>query len=103
VLEEPEARERFLAFDKQYKEAKLTADALTDVIMADLHNQLVRGELIARGFRKPFALGAPYVTISRHEWHVLNLNELSDASAEGVGYVGLRIGKAGTKRFFRKG
>jgi hypothetical protein len=57
--EEPEARERFLAFDRQYKEEQLTADAFTMMIMADLWGKLVRGELIARGFRKPFAQGPP--------------------------------------------
>jgi hypothetical protein len=100
--EEPEARERFLAFDEQYKEAKLTADAATSVIMGDLLNQLIRGELIAQGFREPFAQGAPYLTISRHEWHVIRLEKLNGASGGGVTYIGLTIGKAGTKRFFRR-
>jgi hypothetical protein len=100
--EEPETRERFLALDEQYKEAKLTADAATSVIMADLQNQLIRGELIARGFREPFAQGAPYLTISRHEWHVIRLEEFYGASGGGVTYIGLTIGRAGTKRFFRR-
>jgi hypothetical protein len=100
--EEQEARERFIAFHKQYQDAKLTADAFTSLIIADLHGQLVRGELIARGFRKPFAQGAPDLTISRHEWHVIRLEELTGASGDGVGYVGLTIGKVRSKSFFRR-
>jgi hypothetical protein len=70
----------------------------------EIHAELIRGELIARGFRVPFSPGAPYLTISRQEWRVLNLlypNHAVDGSSN-YAYVGVTIGKPGTKRFLRQ-
>jgi hypothetical protein len=74
-----------------------------DQYCADLKEQLTRGELIARGFREPLSHGAPYLTISRHEWRVIELKLPDRAEGGGIGYVGLTIGKPGTKRLFRRG
>jgi hypothetical protein len=62
------------------------------------------GELIARGFAEPSSHGAPYLTISRHEWQILKLDPQGDQAARGggVGYIGLTIGKPGTRSFFRR-
>jgi hypothetical protein len=75
---------------------------MTDILLEDLQEKLLCGELIARGFREPFLHGAPYLTISRLEWHVLEVKLPDRASGGGVSYVGLTIGKAGTKRLFRR-
>jgi hypothetical protein len=69
----------------------------------NLHFQLVEGHLVARGFREPFAHGAPYLTISRHEWRIVKLDDPigSDrASGGGISYIAVTIGKPGTKRLF---
>jgi hypothetical protein len=99
--EEAEARKRFSALDQQYDDTRRKVDALTYLIREDLIARLTRGELIARGFREPFSHGAPYLTISRHEWRVIGL-QLADRAGDGggVSYVGLTIGKVGTKSLF---
>jgi hypothetical protein len=74
-----------------------------DQYCADLKEQLTMGELIARGFREPLSHGAPYLTISRHEWRVIELKLPDRAEGGGIGYVGLTIGKPGTKRLLRRG
>jgi hypothetical protein len=76
-------------------------EAATDVLLEDLREKLLRGELMARAFREPFAPRAPYVTIARHEWRVLELKTPDRAEGAGVGYAGVTIGKVGTKRFFQ--
>jgi hypothetical protein len=87
----------------RYEEANRHATALQMSIESDLNDQLVRGKLIARGFREPFTPSAHYLTISRHEWRVLKLDAWSDrVEGGGVSYIGVTIGRAGTKRFFRR-
>jgi hypothetical protein len=71
------------------------------LIREDLHERLARGELIARGFREPFSHGAPYLTISRHEWLIIKLVYPDRAEGGGVSYIGVTIGKAGTRSIFR--
>jgi hypothetical protein len=87
---------------KQYKDAKLQVEGFDDLIREDLNELLARGELIARGFREPFSHGAPYLTISRHEWLIIELVPLDRAEGGGVSYIGLRIGKAGTRSVSRR-
>jgi hypothetical protein len=101
--ETPEVREaKTRALCKRYDDAELAVDAFLNLIYQDLNDQLLRGELIARGFREPFSHGVPYRTISRHEWRILKLEPPDRATGGGVSYVGLTIGKAGTKSFFRR-
>jgi hypothetical protein len=106
TLEEPQgpkARERFLALDRMYEEANTDGEAFDGLLRAGIHIRLLSGELIARGFREPFTHGAPYLTISRHEWHIIRLEEGSTrAVGNGVAYVGVTIGKPGTRRFLRR-
>jgi hypothetical protein len=52
-------------------------------------------------FDEPFSHGAPYLTIPRQEWLIIKLEAPDRAEGAGVGYIGLRIGKAGTKSVFR--
>src|SRR5215469_15554087 len=78
----------------QYDEAKLTIEALVNLINEDLNDQLVSGELIARGFREPFSPGGAYLTISRHEWRVVKFQASDRMEGGGVSYIGLTIGKA---------
>jgi hypothetical protein len=91
-----------LDFNKRYEDAQGTVDLFTDLICEDLRQRLARGELIARGFREPFAPGAPYLTISRHEWRIIKLDLPDRAEGSDAGYVGLTIGKVGTKSLFRR-
>jgi hypothetical protein len=96
-----------LSIDKEgtprYEEAYRHATTLQLRIETDLNDQLVSGKLIARGFREPFTPGARYLTISRHEWRVLKLDAWSDrVEGGGVSYIGVTIGRAGAKRFFRR-
>jgi hypothetical protein len=76
--------------------------ACDERINEDLNRRLAAGELIARGFREPFSHGAPYLTISRHEWKIIRLEPPDRAQGGGVSYVGLTIGRVGTKSFFRR-
>ena len=76
------------------------ADNLHKLVTENIEGQLVSGELIARGFREPFSHGAPYHTISQHEWRVLKLELPDHAVGGGITYIGLTIGKAGTWQFF---
>jgi hypothetical protein len=85
---------------KRYEDVKRKVEAFTNLIYKDLDEQLVRGELIARGFREPFSHGAPYLTISRHEWRIIKLGPPDRAEGGGVSYVGLTIGKVGTSHSF---
>jgi hypothetical protein len=78
------------------------ADNLRKLVTENIKDQLVRGELIARGFREPFSHGASYLTISRHEWRIIKLEPPDRAAGGGVSYTGLTIGKAGTARLFPK-
>ena len=96
-----EAKERSRKLDEQYKHVTVQIEALTDLIHQDLEWRLAAGELVARGCREPF--GGPYLTISRHEWQVLKLELPACAKGGGVSYIGLTIGKPGTKRLFRRG
>jgi hypothetical protein len=98
----PEPTDEEKERNRQYDEARWMVDHYTDVICRALNTQLIRGELIARGFREPFTHGAPYLTISRHEWRVLEVKLPDRAEGAGIGYVGLTIGKPGTKRLFRR-
>jgi hypothetical protein len=68
----------------------------------DLRERLLRGELIARAYREPHVHGALEVTISRHEWRILRPTLPDRAEGAGIGYVGVMIGKPGTKRLFRR-
>jgi hypothetical protein len=87
----------------RYEEAHRHARMLQLHIETDLNDQLVSGKLIARGFREPFTPGGRYLTISRHEWRVLKLDAWSDrVEGGGVSYIGVTIGRAGAKRFFRR-
>ena len=76
------------------------ADSLHKLVTENIEGRLVSGELIARGFREPFSHGAPYHTISQHEWRVLKLELPDHAVGGGITYIGLTIGKAGTWQFF---
>jgi hypothetical protein len=101
--EEAEARKCFSSLEQRYTDAQRKVDFLAKMINEDLTEQLARGELMARGFRAPFSHGAPYLTISRHEWRIIKLDAPTDrAEGGGVSYVGLTIGKAGTKSFLRR-
>jgi len=93
---------------EEYTSARHRADhasqrvgALGALLQEGLKARLVNGELIARGFREPFSHGAPYLTISRHEWRIIKLEPPDRAAGGSVSYVGLTIGKVGTKSFFR--
>jgi hypothetical protein len=66
------------------KDASQEADVYDNLILEDLNDRLVLGELKARGFREPFSHGAPYLTISRHEWRVLKLEWPNRATGGGV-------------------
>jgi hypothetical protein len=90
------------ALYKQWKDAKGKTEGYDNLIREDLDERLARGELIARGFREPFSHGAPYLTISRHEWLIIKLVSPDRAEGGGVSYIGLRIGKAGTRSVFRR-
>jgi hypothetical protein len=91
------------AYDTGGEDAMGQAEGYERLIREDLNERLVRGELIARGFREPFSHGAPYLTISRHEWLIIKLVPLDDrAQGGGVSYIALRIGKAGTRSIFRR-
>jgi hypothetical protein len=90
------------------EEATEQDNYLRERLLEDLRDRLTFGELIARGFREPISHGAPYLTISQHEWRVIELQrpEYVDgdrAAGGGIAYVGLTIGKPGTKRLFRRG
>jgi hypothetical protein len=85
-----------------YEEAKRKLDSWDGLIREALNNQLVRGELVARGFREPFSHGASYLTISRHEWRIIKVEWPDRATGGGVTYIGVTIGKPGTKRFFSR-
>jgi hypothetical protein len=90
---------------KQYEYARrlqVDADAYDNLIFEELHERLARGELIARGFREPLSHGAPYLTISRHEWRIIKFELPNRAVGGGISYIGLTIGKPGAKRFFRR-
>jgi hypothetical protein len=80
--------------------ALVRADTLRALAWEELEKQLANGEPIARGFREPLSHGAPYLTISRHEWMVIKLEPPDRAAGGGIAYVGLMIGKPGTKRLF---
>jgi hypothetical protein len=95
---ELEAREQF---DQQHEVESRRIAACDRLINEGLNGRLATGELIARGFREPFSHGAPYLTISRHEWKIIKLEPPDRAQGGGVSYVGLTIGKVGTKSFFR--
>jgi hypothetical protein len=97
--EELEAREQFHQQDEV--ESRRMA-AVDQWINEDLNRRLATGELVARGFREPFSHGAPYLTISRHEWKIIRLEPPDRAQGGGVSYVGLTIGRVGTKSFFRR-
>jgi hypothetical protein len=54
-----------------------------DELRADIHDKLLSGNLIARGFRRPHALGSPEVVIPAPEWRILFLqNVTSEASGK---------------------
>jgi hypothetical protein len=99
-----EAKERERALHEQWEAANSEFDHFDYLLSEDLHDRLLSGELIARGFNEPFAHGAPYLTISRHEWLIINLQDqpITPVRAEGNGisYIGITIGKPGTKRLF---
>jgi hypothetical protein len=100
----PETRkETYPKYEGQLDEMKREGDAYTSILLEDLQEKLLRGQLIARGFGEPFLHGAPYLTISRHEWRIIELELPARAQGGGVSYVGLTIGKVGTKSFFRRG
>ena len=80
-----------------------TRGAELDRRLRRFSRRLRRGELIARGFREPLSPGAPYRPISWHEWRVMELKLPDRAEGGGIGYVGLTIGKPGTRRLFRRG
>jgi hypothetical protein len=47
--------------------------------------------------------GAPYLPISRSEWLILHLDvQEGTAEGEGIKYVGMTIGRTGTKLFFQR-
>jgi hypothetical protein len=100
-----EDRVRFRAFNQQYEAATSEANSCNSLLKGGLQGQLVRGELVARGFREPFTYDTPYLTISRHQWRIISIpDDWSDrAEGAGVAYNGLAIGKPGTKGIFRRG
>jgi hypothetical protein len=87
---------------RQYEGEQQTADLFTNLIYIDLREQLARGELTARGFREPHSHGVPSLTIRREEWPIIMLEPPDRAEGAGIGYVGLTIGKVGTKSLFRR-
>ena len=96
--------------DPRYVDAERQIEHLDDILLPGLNRRLRRGELIARGFRRSSERtvavldpGAPYRTISPHEWRVIELKLPDRAEGCGIGYVGLTIGKPGTRRLFRRG
>ena len=89
--------------DPRYVDAELQIEHRDDILLPGLNRRLRRGELIARGFREPLSPGAPYRPISWHEWRVMELKLPDRAEGGGIGYVGLTIGKPGTRRLFRRG
>jgi hypothetical protein len=95
---EKDLRETVRAFNA---DAEREVDRVTDLLYGDLRQRLIRGELIARGFREPFSDGPPYRAIPCHEWRIIELVEPRDrAEGGGVAYIGLTIGKVGTKSIF---
>jgi hypothetical protein len=77
-----------------YYTANIQSEAFEDLLWVGIHIKLVSGELVARGFREPFSHDAPYFTIPRHHWRVLQLERGSErAGGGGVAYAGITIGK----------
>jgi hypothetical protein len=102
LSETPEAPEHVRKLYKQYLDTKPQVEAYNNLIREDLNERLARGELIAKGFQEPFSHGAPYLTIARHEWLILKLVWPDRAQGGGASYIGLTIGKAGTRSIFRR-
>jgi hypothetical protein len=79
--------------DNAMSESKRAWDALRD----DIHSKLVSGALIAKGFRQPHTGGTAEIEISKSEWRILSLNNVtSEAFRKGgseVLYAGLIIRK----------
>jgi hypothetical protein len=92
--------EAYKAASAEANDATIRADALYELLKGDLEYQLLNGDLIARGFAEPHSHRAPYLTICRHEWRVIKLEPPENrAAGGGVSYIGVTIGKPGTKRF----
>jgi len=86
-----------------YDPLKLRADLETSVLLTNIIPFLLNGSLVAKGYRNPMVHGAPYLPIARSEWLILQLDiDRSSAEGEGIKYVGMTIGKSGTKRFFQR-
>jgi len=104
VAEAPDVTEAKEELDRVRHEQGERYDRFHWLLSEDLHDRLLSGELLARGFREPFSHAAPYLTISRHEWRIIKITDefLDRAEGGGVAYVGLTIGKPGTKRFLRR-
>ncbi len=71
--------------------------------MGYIQNQLKRGLLIAKGFRRPHIYGNPMVVISQDEWFILDLDfdtgiakqqGSQDSVLDSGGYIGIVIGEA---------
>jgi hypothetical protein len=92
--------EAYKASRAQANDATIRADALYELLREGLECQLLNGDLIARGFAEPYVHRAPYLTISRHAWRVIKLEAPETrAAGGGISYIGVTIGKPGTKRF----
>jgi len=88
---------------KQYDPLKLRANLETSVLLRNIIPLLLKGSLVAKGFRCPMVHDAPYLPITCSEWLILYL-DINDGGAEGEGikYAGITIGKARTKRLFQR-
>jgi hypothetical protein len=93
--------EEYRSAKAQADKALVRANTLRALAWEELQKRLANGELMARGFREPLSHGAPYLTISRHEWRVIKLEPPDRAAGGGIAYAGLMIGKPGSKRLFR--
>ena len=89
--------------EKRYKPLYLEYTAKTSELVYELTTLVLEGALVVKGYRSPMIHGAPYLPISRSEWLILHLDvQEGTAEGEGIKYVGMTIGRTGTKLFFQR-
>jgi hypothetical protein len=69
-------------------------DNCREALRANIHDQLLRGELVAKGFLAPHVAGAPEIVIPKEEWRFLSLDHEGDqALGPNFEYIAVLIGR----------
>jgi hypothetical protein len=82
------------AINASFMERQETISLCRNVLRENIQNQLMAGDLLAKGFLSPHAPGSPEIIIPKEEWRFLLLDDEGDqALGPNFEYIAVLIGK----------